>query len=156
MKAPVVSHGSWERVRGFAQIALGTKGVDVGEMAFEAQLVQLMSVLGPDRTFHEAINEMEGNPDEYVYAKWEDGVKVLIRPDERDKPHRPRLSEETAENFTERVMSEYPGMVVGGLAFDKKLQLFLERVETYYGSMDCELVNDGGDLNERGATDRQS
>jgi hypothetical protein len=152
MPVPVVSHESWEKVRGFAQIALGTKAVDVKEMSFSEQLQQLMAGPGGKGTYHERVDSMKEDPSGFNHTEWEDGVKVLIRPHEREKVHRPRISEKLEEGFTERAMDEYPGMIIGELSFDTKLQLFLERVDTYYSYLDCELVNDTRRLSEDQST----
>jgi hypothetical protein len=148
MPVPVVEHESWEKVRGFAQIALGTKAVSVKEMSFGDQLMQLMAGPGGDSTYKESIREMENAAGDFSHTEWDDGVKVLIRPHERDKVHRPQVSEELDESFTERLVDEYPGMMVENLPFDTKLRLFLDRVETYYDHLGCELVNDTTRLSE--------
>lgn len=149
MVVPKVSHESWERVRGCCQIALGTKAVGVEEMSFADQLAYLLRA---NKGTLEAIEEVRKNPQGYEHRHWEDGVEVRIRPNEREKPHRPQIPDELEEDLKTWMGEDYGAFDPDSLDFDKNLQLFLDRVETYNELLDCELVKGGEAISENGAT----
>lgn len=148
MLVPKVSHDSWERVRGFSQIALGTDKVDVNQLSFSDRLVQLMSCPGGGESFRVAADEVRNSLNNYSSAQWPEGKEILIHPNSQDRSHRPEVSEELAERLTERLYEEYPGMAVDGFGFDKKLQLLLERVAEYYELLGCRVVEAPENISE--------
>jgi len=135
---PAVSHYNWERIRGMAQIHMGTEKVRAEELPFYQQL-RKVTEMAP---YHEMIAEIEESGP-MVHAGWGDsGVLVVIRPSGRDRHHRPEVPEELVEEVEEVTGAEYPNIPVGSLAFDRQLELLLDRAEEWGDLIDCVLVNE--------------
>ena len=136
MVIPTISHRTWERTRGLAQIAMGTDKVAAETLSFSKQLELLLE---PEPGWYSERIEATEEGDFY-HTGYPDGEKVQIQPDERERPHRPELSEELLERLREQVDGEYYGVPAEALATDKLIELVLDKVEEYYAHLDCYLI----------------
>jgi len=138
MPVPSVSHVNWERTRGLAQFTMGTVEIDATELSFSKQLETILTS-GTD--WQGRLDEIENDElNSVTHKSLPVGTKVRIRPDEREREHRPEVSEDVAELLVEQVSEQYPFVPVESFGFDRQLSLLLDRVEEYYRELDCYLI----------------
>jgi hypothetical protein len=137
MQAPAVSSYNWERTEALAQIAMGTRSVDVSEMSF-ADRMELIIEAEPAN----GLEEIEEEGGSWYSNNWgKSGVKMRIAPTDRDRPHRPEVGDDALNVLDEWVRRTHPNVPVKSIDFDEKLTLLLDTAQEYYSELDCQVVN---------------
>jgi len=117
---------------------MGTVEIDATELSFSKQLETILTS-GTD--WQGRLDEIENDElNSVTHKSLPVGTKVRIRPDEREREHRPEVSEDVAELLVEQVSEQYPFVPVESFGFDRQLSLLLDRVEEYYRELDCYLI----------------
>ena len=153
MATPRVSHYNWERLRGVAQIDVGTDRVGVEDLSFNKWLdVAVPDDLEDSDPYLEKVDEFEmgeKDPAGYIHSDWKDGVEIEVDSGGRDRPHRPYIPGELVERLNQAVQREYPSVPVASYSFDDLLGLYLDRKLEYLEYLDCHVVGnidkDGND-----------
>ena len=73
-----------------------------------------------------------------THSDWDKGHTVRL-PVEKDRPHRPEISEELEEEVTETANTIY-GVPAEELPFEKRLRLIVDSAEEYYERLDCQVA----------------
>jgi hypothetical protein len=124
---------------------LGTFDIDAGQLSFEDK-VEMLIEAEPAA----GVKRMEEEQGQWNHTEWPDGVTVAIYPYERERHHRPEVSDEVLDELDEWVQMVYPNIPVDSVDFEDKLGLLIDSAEEYYGILDCTLVV-GTDKKDRAA-----
>lgn len=132
MPVPSVSHKNWERLRLLTQYHMGTFNVDAREMSFERQLEYLLD--GPNwAAEYERINNKDGH---YSLKDFRTPRKDYYNPHERDRPHRPEVSEGLDRRLTDYLKDAH-SLPADSFDFEKRLDLFLDDVRKCFAAGNC-------------------
>ena len=142
MPVPAVSPKNWERTTIICHFVTATSVEIVEELSFEDRVA---SILDRERNFtSKAVsNEQEENHRDYkTHSNFQATPRRPYRREfsvAREKPHRPRISDETLTRLREKVKEEKPSVPAERLDFDDNLGIVLDAAERYYKTLQCEL-----------------
>lgn len=139
MPNPRVSPYNWERLRGLAQISMGTDRVSAESVNFRDQLDVVIDREGTVREQVEKFESGKGDPSTYYHPDWPDGVTIEVEPSHQDRSHRPYVPGDLVEELESAVEREYPNVPVRSYDFDDLLGLYLDRRQEYFEYLGCEL-----------------
>ena len=142
MPVPAVSPKNWERTTIICHFVTATSVEIVEELSFEDRLDTILNH-GKNFTQKAKQNEQEATRTDYkTHSDFQATRRSPYRREfsvAREKPHRPRISDETLTRLREKVKEEKPSVPAERLDFDDNLGIVLDAAERYYKTLQCEL-----------------
>lgn len=119
-----------------AQIATDTKQVDARSFAFERCLELLVAGRSQQSPFKSRIKSQRSQD----HTGWPKGVTIQWEVEDRDRAHRPTISDETMEEFPRLVKQEWPSVPVEDLDFDDQLRLMIKRRHEWLHALSGDFI----------------
>jgi hypothetical protein len=158
MPVPAISHENWEKTKAVSQFAMGSEKVTPEDISFSKQVETIVtlpsSVSEPEElkkieTYQKLTDYLHESTSEYpLRSKRGHGQRHgdLDTPYyypvhyDRDRPHRPQLSERVADGLENQVEKEWPTTPVSTLATDRQLDLLLDRAVEFFKEIGCYIA----------------
>jgi hypothetical protein len=158
MPVPAISHENWEKTKAVAQFAMGSEKVTPEELSFLKQ-VETIVTLPSDVDDTEEVEEIETYQGLTDYLRESTSEYVITNTGghghrhgdldtpyyypvhyDRNRPHRPQLSERVADGLETQVRKEWPTTPVETLSTDRQLDLLLDRAVPFFKEIGCYIA----------------